>query len=122
MLRVVADRAGDDRNVDRFDDRGEHAELLVVGQRRRLTGRAAHDETVVALGDQVPRELLGDVVVDGTGGIERRDHRRHDSAEVRHQELSRGEDRTHLTTMVPVDRPNIATTNPFHSDTERRHA
>ena len=110
---VVADGAGDDRDVDGLDDGGEHAQLLVVGQRRRLAGGAADDEAVVAFRNQVPGQLLGDVEVDRAGGVERGDHRRHQSAEVRHQVCSWRVDRadkvtTTPTVLIPDLRPTVA--------------
>ena len=50
--------------ADRFDRRPEEVELLLVGQRRRLAGRAADDEPVGAVVDEERRELAEALEVD----------------------------------------------------------
>ena len=81
---VVSGRAGDDRDRHGGGDRFPELQLLVVAQRRRLTGGAGDDETFVALGLQPPGELDRTVDVECEVVVERRDHRRHDSAESSH--------------------------------------
>ena len=97
MARVVGAGAGDDRDRDRLDHRREQAQPLVVGEHRRLAGGAGDDEPVVAVGLQVPGELGGNVEIELALVVERRDHRRQDATEVRHEPIvrpSRASDRT----------------------------
>jgi hypothetical protein len=78
---VVGASARDDRAVgaDLLHDQLDEADLLVVGQRRRLTGRARHDEAVGAVRQQMAGNRHGRVVVDAAVGMERRDHGRQQS-------------------------------------------
>ena len=57
------------------------AELLVVGQRRGLAGRARHDEPVRAVLGEMAHQRDERLLVDPPGRIERRDDRRQDGAE-----------------------------------------
>ena len=79
----VRPRAGDDRRpvADRRDRRPQELEPLLVGERRRLTGRAGDDDPVGSVLDEEPAELLVAVVVDTTVGVEGRHRRGQDLAE-----------------------------------------
>ena len=83
VARVVGARAGDDRRPagDRLEDGAEHRGLLVVGECRRLAGRAGDDEAVRAVGQQVEGELAERLVIDIERRRERRHHRGDDRAE-----------------------------------------
>ena len=61
---VVGAGAGDDRDRDRLDDRGEQRQPLVVGQRRRLARRAGDDEPVVAVLLQLAGQRGGGVEIE----------------------------------------------------------
>ena len=78
VARVVRAGAGDDARAlaHRFDRRPEEIELLLVGQRRGLAGRAADDEAVGAVVDEKRRELAEALEVDRAVLLERRHHRR----------------------------------------------
>jgi hypothetical protein len=83
MGGVVGAGAGDHRRAvaDRLDGRPEEIELLVVGQRRRLAGRAADDETVGAVVDEERRQLAEPLDVDRPVRAEGRDCRGDDGTE-----------------------------------------
>ena len=83
VARVVRARAGDDRGAaaDLVHGRSYRGEALVVGERRRLAGRAGDDEPVGAVLDEVAGERAEGVEVDGAVRPERRDDRGQDLAE-----------------------------------------
>ena len=90
MRGVVRARAGDDVRVaaDLVEHRLEQRELLVVGQRRRLAGRAGEHEAVGAVVDEVAGERARRGDVERAVVAERRDHRRDDATERRGSALS----------------------------------
>jgi hypothetical protein len=71
---VVGAGAGDHRGpvADRLDGSGVKVEALLVGEGRRLAGRARHDQAVRAVLDEERRELAELVEVDRAVGVERR--------------------------------------------------
>jgi hypothetical protein len=89
---VVRPRSGDHEGplADRVDDGADQVGLLRVVGGRRLARRAADDEAVVAVVDQVRRQRGGRVEVDRPVVPHGRDHRRQQGAEgtgcsVRHR-------------------------------------
>jgi hypothetical protein len=65
----------------RFDRRPEEIEALVVGEVRALPGRPGDDEAVGAVFDEMPREPLKGIEVDGAVIAKRRDDRGQDVPE-----------------------------------------
>lgn len=76
MDGVIAGRARDHHCAVTYgvDNRLDYQLLFVVGRRRRLTGRAVDDESVVALVDQVGSEPLRGVQIEGQVFAEGRHH------------------------------------------------
>ena len=68
MARVVRAGARDDGRpvADSLERGGTEREPLVVGERRRLAGRAGDDEAVGAVVDEVARERAKAVQVDAS--------------------------------------------------------
>jgi hypothetical protein len=67
-----------------FKHRAQHGQLLVIRQRRRLAGAAAHDQSGNARIDEVSDQASQTVVVDGAMG--KRGHERHpDACKVLHR-------------------------------------
>jgi hypothetical protein len=66
VARVVRAAAGDDRGLaaELGDGDRDQAPVLVVGERRRLAGRAADDDAVRAVRDEVPEERGERLLVD----------------------------------------------------------
>ncbi len=60
----------------------DEAEVLVVIERRRLTGGSAHHDTVTAVAEEVLKQRRGGRLIHLAGGIEGRHHRGQDRAEV----------------------------------------
>ena len=79
----IRTRAGDHGGAvaDGAERNADELEPLVVGERRRLAGRAGDDETVRAVLDEMVRQSCETVEVDRAVRPERRDDRRQDFAE-----------------------------------------
>jgi hypothetical protein len=60
----------------------DEVEQLRVGQRGRLAGGSADDEPVRPVVDEVVHQVGGGGLVDAPVGVERRDHRGDDGAEL----------------------------------------
>jgi hypothetical protein len=87
MARVVGAGAGDDgQGVAHLPD-GEldHPHVLVVGQRRGLPRRPAHDQAVGPVVRQVVHQVDRGLLVHALLRVERGDHRGEDRAQVRHR-------------------------------------
>jgi hypothetical protein len=78
MPRVVGPGAADDDALvaELIDDQLDQPEMLLVAHRRRLAGRAGHDQPVRAVAEQVAADGDRPLLVDGTVGTEGRDHGR----------------------------------------------
>ena len=87
VARVVGADAGDDRRaLGTLGHRErDHAEVLLVGERRRLPRGAADDEAVRAVGVQVRHEGHERLLVDGAVRVKRRDDGGEDGSELRHE-------------------------------------
>ena len=86
MVRVVRAGTGDDREIvgalahGKFD----HREVLLVGERRSLAGRAGDDHAIAAGGGQVFEDANERSLVHGAVGVERGDHSGQDCSKFRH--------------------------------------
>ena len=83
---VVGAGAADQQHLvaDLLAHRPQQDQRLLVGQGRRLAGRAGDHQAVRAVLEQVGRQLQRCGLVDGTALIERRRHRSKDSANLLH--------------------------------------
>src|SRR5581483_1824265 len=79
---VVAGARDDGAAVaDSLLDLAQQAHLLLVAQRRRFAGRAKKDDAVASRIEECQRQALGLAVVQLSFVVERRDHRRQQSAD-----------------------------------------